>query len=339
MDAEAKVEMIKSFAEEVMTEEELLNLFRTKDHPLAYDGFEPSGLAHLPVGVYRPIILEKLLKTGVKFKLLLADTFAWINKKLGGEIEKIREAGEYFIEVWKAAGVDMGKVEIVWHKQLFDCPEYWKKVILIARKTNLSRATRALTVAGRSESKQIPTALLFYPVMQCADVFQLEVDICQLGIDQRKVNVLAREVAPLLGFKKPVVVHHPLLLSLKGRDKMSKSIPDSAIFVHDSEEEIKRKIRRAFCPKSIENNPVIELVEKIIFNKFDEFVIDEKDSSFGSARELKEAYASGNIPPLELKNAVAEYINQIVKPIREHFEKKRRARELYRNVRAMRITR
>jgi tyrosyl-tRNA synthetase len=29
--------------------------------------------------------------------------------------------------------------------------------------------------------------------MQCADIFFLKADICQLGVDQRKVNMLARE--------------------------------------------------------------------------------------------------------------------------------------------------
>lgn len=29
--------------------------------------------------------------------------------------------------------------------------------------------------------------------MQCSDIFYLHADICQLGMDQRKVNMLARE--------------------------------------------------------------------------------------------------------------------------------------------------
>ena len=32
-----------------------------------------------------------------------------------------------------------------------------------------------------------------YPCMQCADIFFLKADVCQLGLDQRKVNVLAKE--------------------------------------------------------------------------------------------------------------------------------------------------
>ncbi|RLI80849.1 tyrosine--tRNA ligase [Archaeoglobales archaeon] len=335
MDAETKVEVVKSFATEIITEEELLNLFETNEHPIAYDGFEPSGLAHLSM-VYRAITLERILRTGVRFKLLIADSFAWINNKLGGNIERIRKVGEYFIEVWKALGVDTDKVEIVWHKDIFDDSEYWKKVMLIAKMTTVKRATRALIVAGREEGKNNPVAFLFYPVMQCADVFQLEVDICQLGIDQRKVNMLAREVAPRLGFKKPIAVHHPLILGLNG-GKMSKSVPDSAVFVHDSREEIFRKMRKAYCPKSIENNPVIDIAEKITFLKFGNLTINNRE--FESVEELKEAYLKGEIHPIDLKNSVAESLDRIIEPVRKHFEKNKKARELYEIVRGFEITR
>lgn len=53
---------------------------------------------------------------------------------------------------------------------------------------------------------------LFYPCMQCTDVFFLDVDICQLGIDQRKVNMLAVEYAP--ENNKPIVVSHGMISGL-----------------------------------------------------------------------------------------------------------------------------
>jgi tyrosyl-tRNA synthetase len=88
MDVETKLELIKGIGEEIITEEELKQLLETKEHPVAYDGFEPSGLAHLPFGVFRPLLLKDLLEAGVRFKLYLADYFAWINNKLGGRFGK-----------------------------------------------------------------------------------------------------------------------------------------------------------------------------------------------------------------------------------------------------------
>nr|MDO8062457.1 tyrosine--tRNA ligase [Candidatus Freyrarchaeum guaymaensis] len=360
MDVEERIELVKSCAAEIVTEDELRELFEVKGSLVAYDGFEPSGLAHLPVAVYRPIILDRLMRAGIRFKILLADSFAWINNKLGGDLEKIRDTGRYFMEVWKAAGVDFSKVKVVWHKEHFDDPEYWKKVIVIAKNVTVNRAMRALTIAGRKESASNPAAFLFYPVMQCADIFQLEVDVCQLGIDQRRVNMLAREVAPVLGRRKPVAIHHPLLLGLKGSvkgqgfdedaridmmisSKMSKSVPESAIFVHDSEGEIRRKIRKAFCPERVaEGNPVMDIMEKIVFGKYEEVTVERRGKealTFTSYAELREAYAAGQIHPLDLKMATASYLNEIIKPIREHFEKDRYARKLYERIKEVEITR
>ena len=108
MDPEARFALVRGVGEEIITEGELRALLETNDHPTAYDGFEPSGLAHLPFGVLRPILIEDMLRAGVRMKLWIADWHAWVNNKMGGDLEKIQTVGKYFLEVWKAAGVDMG---------------------------------------------------------------------------------------------------------------------------------------------------------------------------------------------------------------------------------------
>src|SRR3990167_7271478 len=150
--------------------------------------------------------------------------------------------------------------------------EYWQTVLKIARESTVNRIVRCSQIMGRSESESLSAAQIFYPCMQCAHIFHLKADITQLGMDQRKVNVLAREIGPKLGYWKPVVVSHHMLMGLKKPTseqtnavdraielKMSKSVPDSAIFMTDTEEEIKRKINKAYCPeKVIEENPILE---------------------------------------------------------------------------------
>ena len=44
-------------------------------------------------------------------------------------------------------------------------------------------------IMGRSETEELSAAQIFYPCMQAADIFFLKADICQLGMDQRKVRV------------------------------------------------------------------------------------------------------------------------------------------------------
>ena len=87
--------------------------------------------------------------------------------------------------------------------------------------------------------------------MQCTDIFFLKADVCQLGVDQRKVNMLAREYCDAAGIKlKPIILSHHMLYGLfKGQAKMSKSNKESAIFMEDSEEDVERKITNAYCPR------------------------------------------------------------------------------------------
>ncbi len=359
MDIETRLEIIKGVGEEIVTEQELRGMLETKTRLIAYDGFEPSGLAHLPFGVFRPLLIKDLDKAGVHFKLWLADWFAWINNKMGGDLEKIQKVGEYFIEVWKSAGVK--NVEYIFASKSMD-QEYWKKVILVAKNTTVSRVTRCLTIMGRKEGEMRETAQYFYPMMQCTDIFHLDVDLTQLGLDQRRANILAREIAPKLGWKKPVVVSHHMLMGLEGvktpegfeenaaldaaiSSKMSKSKPQTCIFVHDNREEIKAKIAGAYCaPKDVDNNPMLDYSMHIVFRAFKAMKID-RSSKFGGPiefenyRELEKAFRSGAVHPADLKNAVADHLDMLIKPVREHFESNKKARELYEFVKKQKVTR
>ena len=362
MDIETRLAYVRQVGEEIITEKELRALFETKDHPTAYDGFEPSGLAHLPFGVLRPILVDDMLKAGVRMKLWIADWFAWVNNKMGGDLQKIKEVGRYFIEVWKAAGVDMSKVEVLWTSDAARQEEYWKKVITVAQNSTLARAQRALTIAGRTTKESIQTAQLFYPMMQVADIFWLDVDICQLGVDQRRANILAREIADRLKWKKPVAVHHHMLIGLQGRkepegfdengamdaeisSKMSKSKPETSIFVHDSAGEILRKVNSAYCPpKVLEGNALIEYSRYIVFRKQKSLRIERPEKyggnvEFFSPDGLEKAYVSGALHPADLKRGVGVALDGIISPIREHFVKDPHARKLYEAVRAAETTR
>ena len=99
MDIESKMDLARRVGEEIVTEDELKKLFETKTHLVAYDGFEPSGYAHLGSGLMRAIQLQILMDAGIRFKLYVADWFAWINNKMGGSLDNIQRAGKYLVEV------------------------------------------------------------------------------------------------------------------------------------------------------------------------------------------------------------------------------------------------
>ncbi|MEM4315569.1 MAG: tyrosine--tRNA ligase [Nitrososphaerota archaeon] len=363
MDIERRLELIeRPPTEEVITHEELRQLLETEAHPIAYDGFEPSGLAHLPFALLRAIKLKDMLEAGCRFKILLADWHALVNNKMGGDMAKIRKVGEYFIEVWRASGIDLNRVEIVWASDLAADKDYWALVINVMRNTTLKRLLRCLPIMGRAEGELQESAQIIYPSMQVADIFTLGAHICQLGVDQRRANILARELGPKLGYWKPVAVHHHMLMGLEGpkgprgledndrldvqiSSKMSKSFPESSIYVHDDLDTIRRKVLKAFTPpKQVDGNPLLEYCRYIIYPLKNRMVVD-RPSKYGGMVEyaeysaLEKDYVDGRLHPLDLKNAVAEALYELLAPVRKWFEENPHARELYELVRGLEITR
>ena len=76
LSVEERVAVVTSVGEEVITEAELTPLMTARDHPIVYDGFEPSGRMHIAQGVLRAINVNKLTSAGCVFKFWVADWFA-----------------------------------------------------------------------------------------------------------------------------------------------------------------------------------------------------------------------------------------------------------------------
>jgi len=359
MTTDERIKLIKEVGEEIITEEDLSSLLESDEELIAYDGFEPSGQIHIAQGILRTLNVNKMTKAGVKFKMLVADWHAYANNKMGGDLDHIQTVGKYFIEVWKACGMNLSHVEFVWASDLVKDPDYWKLVLQISKTNSLKRFIRTAEIMGRDESMDLTAAQIIYPCMQTADIFKLGAKITQLGMDQRKVNMLAREIGTQLGFWKPVVVSHHMLMGLaqppeaSGEDKtsrtiaikMSKSHPDSAVYMTDTTEDIKRKILKAWAPEGIvEENPILEYCKYILFETFDEIKIIRPEKfggtvSYNSYKELERDYANKGLHPLDLKNAVIQLLDQLLEPVRKHFEENDEAKVLLKKVQSYQVTR
>ncbi len=314
------IENIKRNLKEIVTFEELEKIVK-KEYKKAYIGFEPSGLVHLGWLMCGDKIKD-LVDVGFDFYILLADWHAWINDKLNGDLEAIRVCGEYIKDAFSAMGLK--NVKYVYASEIVKDSNYWKTVIKIAKETTLARAKRAMDIMGRKEeAAEKDISKFFYPLMQVADIFYLDVDVALGGIDQRHAHMLARDVSDKLGKKKVVALHTPLISSLQAKErmdaKMSKSKPESAIFIHDDFETIKRKINRAYCPPQSENNPVMEITKHIIFQHFNE--VEVANRNFSSYEELEKSFISREIHFIDLKNSVAEYLEKIISPVRNYFSR------------------
>ncbi|XP_010509822.1 PREDICTED: tyrosine--tRNA ligase 1, cytoplasmic [Camelina sativa] len=348
-EVEKRYRIVRSIGEECIQEEELKNLLAKKAAPICYDGFEPSGRMHIAQGVMKVINVNKMTSAGCRVKIWIADWFAQLNNKMGGDLKKIRVVGEYFQEIWKAAGMDNDKVEFLWSSEEINskADKYWPLVMDIARKNKLPRILRCVQIMGRSETDELSAAQILYPCMQCADIFFLEADICQLGMDQRKVNVLAREYCDDIKRKnKPIILSHHMLPGLQqGQEKMSKSDPLSAIFMEDEEAEVNVKIKKAYCPpKIVQGNPCLEYIKYIILPWFDEFTVERNEEyggnkTYKSFEEIATEYESGELHPGDLKKGLMNSLNKILQPVRDHFKTDARAKNLLKQIKAYRVTR
>jgi len=293
MDAQARYELVAGNAEEIVTPEELRELLSQKSYPRAYVGFEPSGLVHAGWMIVASKITD-FVKADFHFIVFFADWHAYINDKFGGDIEKIRACARYMEDCFEALGVPRDKVEFEFASKLMDDIDYWEKLINIAKASSLMRVKRAMTIMGRTEDEvEVDSSKVLYPLMQASDIFAMDLDVAYAGMDQRRAHMLAREAADKLGWRKPVAVHTPLLPSLKGANrmdpaagKMSKSDPDSGILIHDSPEDIKRKISKAFCPPEAEGNPIIDIAKFVVFPRVRSMKID-RPAKFGGPLEFK----------------------------------------------------
>lgn len=343
MTIEEKIKLITRNCQEVLTQEDLRRLAEGGTPLIHYIGFEISGLVHLGTGLVSMGKIADFLRAGVKCKIFLADFHSYLNNKMGSDWEKIRETTDkYFkqglVASLKCYGVDESQVEFISGKELYEKnPTHWETFMRVGKHMTLSRNLRSISIMGKKQEKEVDMATLFYPPLQVADIFTMGVNLAHGGMDQRKAHVIARQVGPAVAGYKPVAVHQNLIAGLSAPEagendevslKMSKSKPGSAIFIHDSPDEIRDKVKKAYGPPKItEMNPLINWVQTLVFwgEEVGELKV-ERPERFGgnvtytTVSDLVTDYQSEKLFPLDLKNALAEWLIAKLEPARKHFE-------------------
>lgn len=355
-----RVALITRNLEEVIGADELPGLLEQGMTLQHYIGLEISGKLHLGTGLMVMQKVRDLQQAGVKCRILLADWHTWLNDKLGGDREKIRKIGMGYFQTGlraslAAVGGDPNSLEFIFGSDFYHHNDrYWEAFVDVCKNTTLNRIVRSVSIMGRSEGESMDFAKLLYPPMQVVDVFMLNSHIAHGGMDQRKAHVIARDVAnaltiaPMRDSKgkviKPIAIHGHLLLGLskptewpvdperlrelRTQMKMSKSKPASAVFLNDTPDEIRKKIRKAFCPPANEGmdfNPILDWTEHLIFNnRPDGLFIERKPENggnihFTSMESLKAAYADGSLHVMDLKSGLAEGLITLLEPVRKIF--------------------
>ncbi len=136
----------------------------------------------------------------------------------------------------------------------------------------LQRIPSLKEMAQHAGQREMPLALLGYPVLQAADILAVQAAVVPVGKDNAAHVEVARELARRFNrrygevFTVPALVPAdvPVLPGTDGRAKMSKSL-DNAIYLSDPPGEVAAKVRRMYrragqgqrgVPGTVEGNPV-----------------------------------------------------------------------------------
>ncbi|MEE2759035.1 MAG: tyrosine--tRNA ligase [Candidatus Thermoplasmatota archaeon] len=339
MDASTRINLITGAAQEVVGIEHLESRIAEGGTIRAYVGFEPSGKAHVGWKVLATN-LRRMLDADVNVLIFLADWHAWVNDKFGGDMEKIQVTGKYMEEVFRSLlghpdeGEGPGQLRFAYASEIMDSGDYWARVLRCSKNMTLSRARRTFSIMGRDEaSGDGDLSKFFYPAMQAADIFEMNIDLAIGGMDQRKAHTYMREVADKWGWPKATCIHTPIISGLKSAGtrmdsfdhKMSKSDPSGAILLHDSPEKLRKKMRKAYLDPEQDDSPVYELLEHIIFPEQGQITVSPKPeygqpSTYDTLEGFIAAVKEGSVHPMDAKFAVADAISTSLESMRTHFE-------------------
>lgn len=304
-----------------------------------YVGFEPSGKAHIGWKVVS-LQLRRMLDADTNVLIFMADWHAWVNDKFEGNMEDIQTTARYMEDCFRVLlgnpeeGDGPGQLRFRWASSIMDSGDYWARVLRCSKNMSLARVRRTFSIMGRDEdSSDGDLSRFFYPALQAADIFEMDIDIAIGGMDQRKAHMYMRDVADRWGWYKATCLHTPIISGLKSsgsrmesfNHKMSKSDPGGAILLHDDENVLSKKMRKAYLDPENSESPVYEIIEHIILPEFGELTVTPKPefgepSTWNNLHAFKAAVADGTLHPFDAKMGVASGLARGLASIADHFK-------------------
>lgn len=338
MDVEERLRLIKRNLQEIIGEEQLDNLVKSKKEISFYWGTMPTGSPS--IAYFFPMLkVADFLKAGVKVKILLADLHAALD---GVQWEILEKRYKYYERIMtlilKTIGVDVSKLEFVKGSDLQLNKNYFHDLLKLSTITTLAEAKHSASEGIKSAvGENVRLSGMVYPLMQALDEEYLKVDGQFAGVDQRKIMVYAREYLPKIGYKPRIELMNPMIRGLVG-EKMSSSVASSKIDTLETEEDVIKKINKADCVEGDANNGLMALMKYLIFvlkGDRNEKLIIKRPTKFGgdlvysTYEELEKDFVAKKLHPLDLKNSVSSEINALLKVIREDKQVQKLHKEAY----------
>ncbi|KAM4656995.1 tyrosine--tRNA ligase, cytoplasmic isoform 3-T3 [Amazona ochrocephala] len=288
-----KYELITRNLQEVLGEDKLMDILKERELKI-YWGTATTGKPHVAYFVPMSKIAD-FLKAGCEVIILFADLHAYLdNMKAPWDLLELRS--RYYENVIKAMlesiGVPLEKLKFVRGTDYQLSKEYTLDVYRLSSMVTQHDAKKA----GAEVVKEVEHPLLsglLYPSLQALDEEYLKVDAQFGGVDQRKIFTFAEK--------------------------------DSKIDLLDRKEDVKKKLKKAFCePGNVENNGVLSFIKHVLFPLKSEFVVlrEEKwggNKTYTAYEALEKDFAEQAVHPGDLKNSVEVALNKLLDPIREKF--------------------
>ena len=329
MTPKEKLELIKRNSQEIVTEDELLSLLKTKKQPSVYLGTAITGRPHIGYFVW-VLKMADFIKAGFKVKVLLADVHGALDNCPWDILDKRYQYYSNIIPLmFKAVGADTKQIEMIKGSEFQLKKDYFLDALKLATRISINDAKRAAAeVVKFGDNPKLGG--LIYPIFQALDEEYLKVDIQYGGLDQRKILMFAREHLPKLNYKPRIEFMTPLLPGLTGK-KMSASDQKSKIDLLDDEKTVVGKMKGAYCEAGIvEGNGVLAFLKHVIMtlksDSKEKFIIERPEKyggnlEYATYQEIEKAFVKKELHPLDLKNAVAKEINLLLTVFRKNSAK------------------
>ncbi len=219
--------------------------------PILVSGIQPTGRLH--IGNYLGALKNFVdLQNSDKYDcyLFIADLHS-LTENFNPK-EKSKQILELMAD-FLAAGLDPNKSTIYLQSQIPAHSELAWILNTITPMGELERMTQYKDKTSQQKAN-INAGLFDYPVLMAADILIYSPQVVPVGDDQLQHLEITRTIARRFNNKfgdtfiepKPILTKTPRVMSLKNPEhKMSKSDPQSCLFLDDPPEEIKMKIARA----------------------------------------------------------------------------------------------
>jgi len=333
-DVQKKMDLIKRNLQEVIGEEDLAKLLKEKKEISFYWGTMPTG--SISVAYFFPMLkIADFLKAGIKVKILIADLHALLDSVNFDILEKRYEYYKRAIcLILETVGVDIKKLEFVKGSKLQLNSNYFHDLLKLSAITSVHNSTKAASEAVKSaRGENVKLSGMIYPLMQALDEEYLGVDAQFAGVDQRKIMVYAREYLPKIGYKRRIELMNPMVRGLVGK-QMSSSIEGTKIDLLEEENAVIRKINKAECVSGNPSNGLMALAKYLIFGINEKFIIKRPEKfggnlEYSNYEELEKSFVKKELHPLDLKNGIAQEINNLLKKFRKDKLLKKLHKEAY----------